>query len=107
MFSKVSSKDIIAQEILSFEAVGRVSKLLDQFMDGLRTLGVLQAMCCFPEKFIHLFIYTANVSAADVLETLYYDGVLDPSDAATFNHLTRFIIEGSEHGMLCHRYYKE
>lgn len=96
---QMSSKDVIAQEVLAYEAMSRVSKLLDQFVDGLRNLGVLKAMRSFPDLFVHLFTYTANVSTEEVLDTLRCDAVLEPSDAVIFNHLKRFIVEGSEDGM--------
>ena len=51
----MSNKDVIAQEILCFDAVGRVSKLLDQLCSGLRELGVLNLIRTFPDLFVHLF----------------------------------------------------
>ncbi len=44
----MSTKEVIAQEILCYDAVGRVSKLLDQFSSGLRPTGLLEIMKLFP-----------------------------------------------------------
>lgn len=94
----MSSKDVIAQEVLAYEAIGRISKILDQFVDRLRSLGILQAMRSFPELFVHLFTYTANVTPVDVLDTFKCDDNLDPCNSITYNHLKRFIMEASEDG---------
>ena len=57
----MSTKDVIGQEIMCFESVGCVSKLLDQLCDGLQQLGVLEIMKTFPHLFLPLFTYTAGV----------------------------------------------
>ena len=69
----MSNKDVIGQEVLFFDAIACVAKLLDQVCDGLQSLGVLRIMRAFPDLFLHLFTYTANVTSSDVFEAIFVD----------------------------------
>lgn len=82
---------------MSFDAVGRISKLLDQVCDGLCSLGILQVMRAFPELFISLFTYTGCVCCDDVQDAIFIE---DSSfvDDVIVSHLNRFISEASEQG---------
>ena len=51
----MSTKDVIGQEILCYDSVGSISKLLDQFSSGLCATGLLEVMKTF------LFTYTATL----------------------------------------------
>lgn len=94
----MSNRGLILEEIITFESIGRIAKLLDQLCDGLKTLGVLWIMKAFPQIFVQLFTYTEAVSATDVLETLNIPTHLDSRDVITVCHLKRFITEASEEG---------
>jgi len=93
----MSNKEFVLEEILSFEGISRVSKMLDQLAEGLKTLGMLRTVRLFPQNFVHLFTYAA-VSATDVLNRLNVPSSLDPGDMVTLSHLRRFIMESSEEG---------
>ena len=94
----MSNKELILQEILAYEGITRIAKMLDQFMEGLQTLGMLKLMRLFPENFLHLFIYKP-LSAITVMECLCLpSNVKDPGDAIILKHLNRFIMESSEEG---------
>ena len=69
----MTKKDMIGQEVLVFDAIASVAKLLDQMCDGLRSLGVLHVVHAFPELFLHLFTYTACVISSEVLGSVYID----------------------------------
>lgn len=90
---------MIGQEILCYDSVGRISKLLDQMCAGLRTLGVLEIIRAFPELFAPLLVYMASVSANNVNESIYVDESISnilPGDLVTLAHLKRWVSEASE-----------
>ena len=93
----MSNKEIILHEILSFEGIARITKMLDQLGDGLKTLGVLRMMKLFPNKLVHLFTHT-SVTVEDVLSSLKVPPNLESGDLVTISHLKRFIMESSEEG---------
>ena len=97
---QMETKDVIWQEIMLFDAITSISKLLDQLSSGLRSLGVLCVMRAFPDLFIHLFTYTANVTSIEVLDTLYVNKDIEllPSDNMIMSHLRKFIEISSEQG---------
>ena len=95
----MSNKDIVGQEVLLFDAIASIAKLLDQLCDGLRSLGVLRVMRAFPDLFLHLFTYTACVTSSEVLEAIYIDEEktdVQPCDTVVMSHLNHFITEASE-----------
>ena len=92
----MATKDGIWQEIMLFDALTSVSKLLDQLSSGLSSLGVLHVMRAFPDLFVHLFTYTANVTSAEVLDALHVDN--DTSDNLIMSYLHKFIENSSEEG---------
>lgn len=81
---------------MSFDSVGRISKLLDQFCDGLKSLNLLPVMRAFPAVFISLFTYT-RFSSEDVKEALCFDDGF-PVDSVAVSHLNDFIEDASEEG---------
>ena len=91
----MSNKDMIGQEVVCYEAVGKISKLLDQIGEGLRTLEVIRVMRRFPELFVPLFTYTASISAEEVLDAVHADENMMPEDRVTMAHLNRWISEAS------------
>ena len=100
----MSNKELIFQEILSFEAINRILKLLDQLAEGLQTLGVLKIMRLLPQNFVDLFTYK-SISGAKVAECLCISPNLqDLGDTVTIKHLRRFIRESSDEGNLCSLY---
>ena len=66
----MSNKEFILEEILSFEAISRISKMLDQFVESLNSLGLFKIMWLLPKNFVHIFTYRA-VSTSDVLNLLH------------------------------------
>ena len=93
----MSNKEFILEELLSFEGITRITKMLDQLGDGLRTLGMLRIMKLFPTNFVHLFTHT-DISIEDILTCFEVPSNLEAGDAVTISHLRRFIIESSEEG---------
>lgn len=95
----MSNKEFILQEVLAFEGITRISKMLDQLIEGLQTLGLLKLMRLFPDRFIHLFTYK-QLCASSVLESLCVPPNLDHDShgTVTIKHLRRFIMEASEEG---------
>ena len=95
LIPQIEYRDIIGQEIISFEAVYKMSKLMDQFCDGLRSTRILNAVRAFPELFIQLLTYTGDVSSESVLEALSVDR---DSPTELFEFLRRFILKAAEEG---------
>ena len=92
----MSNKDLILQEIFSYEAIFRISKMLDQLAEGLQTLGMLKMMRLFPQKFIQLFTYK-QLSPVDVVECLCCTPQL-PGEEIAIKHLKKFLMTSSEEG---------
>ena len=90
---QMSNRDVIAQEVMCYEAVFKVSKLLDQLCEGLQNLGILEAIRTFPGIFLHLLMYTASASKEDVLDAIYVD---DEDGDRKFSFLKKFIEESPE-----------
>ena len=65
----MSTKQTVAQDIMTYEALYRIKPLLDDFAKGLENCSVLKCVRVFPELFLPLFVYTGNLSA-DVLEAI-------------------------------------
>ena len=70
MILQLSNKEVIVEEILLYESVGRIAKVLDQLTEGLKTLGFLRVMRAFPDVFAALFTSMTTVSPSDVLNCL-------------------------------------
>ena len=97
----MSNKEVLAQEIVYYESIGRISKAMDKFGQGLHALGVLQLIRTFPQLFAPLFMYTACISSDDVLETIYIDETmteLQPGDEILMAHLKKWISNASVEG---------
>ena len=69
----MSTKDIVAQEILSHEAIYKIAKLLDQFCDGLKAVQLLGLVRAFPVVFSPLFTYSGDIDGREVAERLFVD----------------------------------
>jgi hypothetical protein len=69
----MSTKDIVAQEILAHEAIYKIAKLLDQFCDGLKAVQLLDLVRAFPVVFSPLFTYSGDIDGREVAESLFVD----------------------------------
>ena len=96
----MSTKDLVAQEVLAHETVYKISKLLDQLCDGMKTLPVLRLLRAFPDLFLSLFTYTGRICSADVLEAIYVhdDTHLVHTDALVLSFLKQYIQESDDNG---------
>ena len=93
----MSNKEDIVEEITSFEGIERVSKMLDQLSEGLKSLGVLRLIKLFPEQFAMLFTHK-SLCVEDILTNMRFDKLL-PGDTVSVAHLKRFIAESTEKGI--------
>lgn len=73
----------------------KVSNLLD---DGLNKMGLLHVIQRFPQLFSHLFTFTGDVSADDVLAALYVDNE-DTRDEVLMALTYKYIKDLSKEGM--------
>ena len=90
----MSTKDAVAQQVLTNEALYRISPMLDQITDGLKHCTILKMLRALPEVCLPLLTYNGVLSAEDVLHALCVD---DTSvDEVAFKFLQRFITEADE-----------
>ena len=96
---QLSTKDSIAQDVMTYEGLYKVAPLLDQLADGLRA-GGLQSMQSYPQLFAPLFIYTGEITVDDVLGALYVEETeMQPSEVTAVGFLHRFIKESDTERM--------
>lgn len=67
------SEDSVAQNVLTHEALYRITPLLDQISAGLMKGDMMCSIQCFPHVYAALLIYTGELSTADILEAIYVD----------------------------------
>ncbi len=98
---QMTTKYVIAQDILSHEALFRISKLLDQFKDGLKKTHALKLILAFLELFQELFTYCGRVTADEVLDAVYVnEPEMLPADSITMAFLQKYIRSSSEEGII-------
>lgn len=97
----MTNKDVVAQTILQYESLIKITNLLDQFKDGLSRIGILPLIKQFPQLFLQAFTYTGDVSAEDVLDALYV--AEEDADDVLFELLCKYIKYISAEGM---RYFR-
>ena len=98
---QMHSKDSVAQNVLTHEALYRITPLLDQISHGLRKGDMLRPIQCFPHLYAPLLIYTGELSTADVLEAIYVDELeteVLPGDSITLAFLRRYVQDCDEDG---------
>ncbi|CAL8306913.1 unnamed protein product [Merluccius merluccius] len=67
----IEDKDLLVEEILMFQVVHRVSGAFERFKEGMKTLGVLDAIRMHPVAFRPLMCHEPSPLTADVLENLF------------------------------------
>ena len=84
---------MIAQEILTHEAIYKIPKLLDQFCEGLRKLNILQLLKAFPHLLAPLFIFTSDIFPEVVSEAIFIrdETALHSEDREVLGFLQTFI----------------
>ena len=86
--------------MLTYEGLYKMSKVLDQFCDGLKGLKILKLVRAFPEEFAALFMYI-GLTKEDVIDALYLENErLHPDEQTVLSLLMRYIRGCSEHGKI-------
>ncbi|KAK0153295.1 G2/M phase-specific E3 ubiquitin-protein ligase [Merluccius polli] len=67
----IEDKDLLVEDILMFQVVHRVSGAFERFREGMKTLGVLDAIRMHPVAFRPLMCHEPSPLTADVLENLF------------------------------------
>ncbi|KAJ7991034.1 hypothetical protein DPEC_G00293050 [Dallia pectoralis] len=67
----IEDKDLLVEDIIMFQVVHRVSGAFQRFQDGMKTLGVLDAIRMQPDAFRPLFCHEPTPLTADILEQLF------------------------------------
>ena len=70
-FPKSSNKEQLLSLIAKYVVIDKPRSALEQFKDGLETLGILQAMKAYPTKFKKLFCLQATELTATMLQELF------------------------------------
>lgn len=79
---QLSTKEAIAQNLFTYDALYKYQVLLDQFKEGLKVIGALKLIQTFPNEMISLSTYQGQLTADEVIEALHVeDGYnLKPED---------------------------
>ncbi|XP_016410308.1 G2/M phase-specific E3 ubiquitin-protein ligase-like [Sinocyclocheilus rhinocerous] len=67
----VEDRDLLVHDILMFQIVHRVQRAFERFRDGMKTLGVLDAIQRHPTSFRPILCHEPAPLTADVLEGLF------------------------------------
>ncbi|KAJ8015789.1 hypothetical protein DPEC_G00029790 [Dallia pectoralis] len=67
----IEDKDLLVEDVIMFQVVHRVSGAFQRFQDGMKTLGVLDAIRMHPDAFRPLFCHEPTPRTADILEQLF------------------------------------
>ena len=92
----MSTKNLVVQEILTYEGLYRLTKMMGLFSDGLKCNGVLKLVRGFPEQFVSLFTYT-GLSAEDVLDSVCSVRCA-PRDEVMLSFFQQYIRSCTEYG---------
>ena len=91
------NKNLVIEEITYHEAIGSITKLLDQIASGLSCNNVLSLMKAFPEVCAQMLTSTGKVTAADLFESIVVHST-DEDEEVVIEHFKRFVYEASEDG---------
>lgn len=58
----MTTKNIVAQHIFTYDALYRRSVLLDQLKEGLKEIGILKLIQSFPAEMAPLFTYMGELT---------------------------------------------
>ena len=92
------------QDISCHEVLFKASKLLDQFCEGTKQVQVLELVRAYPDLFVHLFTFTGDLVAEDVMDAVYVhsDTQLYLGNKLILSFLKHYIQECSQEGkILC------
>ncbi|KAL7396177.1 hypothetical protein ABVT39_001478 [Epinephelus coioides] len=68
----IDDKDLLVQDILMFQVVHRVYGAFERFREGLKTLGVLDAIRMHPDSFRPLMCHEPSPLTADLMDHLFH-----------------------------------
>ena len=94
---QLSTKSLIAQDIVVYEGLYKMTHLLDQFCDGLKKAGLLDVVRAFPDEFLTMF-FCKKLTATDVLEAVCVPTEESNRDEMLLGYFNRFILECDETG---------
>lgn len=98
----MSTKDSVAQDVMTYEGLYKVAPFLDQIATGLRSGGLLQSIQSYPLLFAPLFMNTGEVTVDDVLQAIYVDEdetEMRPPEHIAIGFLQRFVTESDTTSM--------
>ena len=70
IFMQMSTKEAIAQNLFTFDALYKRQVLLDQLKEGLKLIGALKLIQTFPNEMLSLFTFQGQLAADDVIEAI-------------------------------------
>ncbi|XP_034002246.1 G2/M phase-specific E3 ubiquitin-protein ligase-like isoform X3 [Trematomus bernacchii] len=68
----IEDRDLLVQDITMFQVVHRVAGAFERFKEGLKVLGVLDAIKMHPESFRPLMCHEPSALTADVMDHLFH-----------------------------------
>lgn len=67
----IEDRDLLVHDILMFQVVHRVHGAFERFRDGMKTLGVLDAIQHNPDSFLPILCHQPTPLSADIMEELF------------------------------------
>ncbi|XP_033990023.1 G2/M phase-specific E3 ubiquitin-protein ligase-like [Trematomus bernacchii] len=68
----IEDRDLLVQDITMFQVVHRVAGAFERFKEGLKVLGILDAIKMHPESFRPLMCHEPSALTADVMDHLFH-----------------------------------
>lgn len=94
----MANKDSVAQSVMQHEGLFKISALLDQFKEGLRSANMENLIESYPNEFAPLFVLSGEIRATDVIYALYMGN--DRIDSVSMGLLQQYISSLSQQGIL-------
>ena len=67
------NRKTVAHEVMQFEAIDRLERVLKPFREGLGSNNLLKVIQAFPPLFVDLFTFSGTLEHSQVLEAIYVD----------------------------------
>uniref|UniRef100_A0A1X7US61 Death domain-containing protein n=1 Tax=Amphimedon queenslandica TaxID=400682 RepID=A0A1X7US61_AMPQE len=100
MIPNPSTKNIIVQDIITYEALFKHSKLLDQFVEGLKATSLYPLLRAFPALFQPLFTFT-ELTSEEVQKSLIFpnEDSFIAQESIILRYLKKYIDECDSEGL--------
>ncbi len=100
----MNNRNTVASEIMQFEAIDRLERVLKPFREGLQTNHLLDVVQLFAPLFVDLFTFSGTLQCAQVLDAIFVQesqsNDRDDEDEQLVVWVRQYVQECSSEGML-------